>query len=212
MRASLDRHHTILQEAIHQHNGYVFQIVGDAFCVAFSEPTEAVEAAIYAQRSLNKETWGETGPLRVRMGIHTGKGEVKGNEYLSNPTLNRVSRIMAASHGGQILVSLTAAVLARDRLRTKAQWLELGEHRMKGLSQPEQLFQVSAPDLRSEFPPIKTDTAPRQNLPQTLTRFIGRERELSEIGSLMVKPEARLITLYGMGGSGKPVWRFRLQR
>lgn len=203
MRASLDRHHTILQEAIHQHNGYVFQIVGDAFCVAFSEPTEAVEAAICAQRALNKETWGETGPLRVRMGIHTGKGEVKGNEYLSNPTLNRVSRIMSASHGGQILVSQAAAVLARDRLRTEAQWLELGEHRMKGLSQLEQLFQVSALDLRSEFPPIKTDTAPRQNLPQTLTRFIGRERELSEIGSLMVKPDARLITLYGMGGSGK---------
>ena len=203
MRASLDRHHAILQEAIQRHNGHVFQIVGDTFCAAFVEPAAAVEAAIYAQRALCKETWGETGPLQVRMGIHTGIGEVQGDEYLSNPTLNRVSRIMSAGHGGQTLVSQAAAVLARERLRTEAQWLELGEHLMKGLSHSEQLFQVSAPDLRSEFPPIKTDTAPRQNLPQTLPRFIGREIELSDIASLMAKLDARLITLYGMGGSGK---------
>ena len=156
MRDALDRHHTILQTAIQQHGGQVFQIVGDAFCAAFSLPIQALEAALAAQRALTKEPWGEMGPLRVRMGIHTGLAEVEQGDYLSNYTLNRVAHLMSAGHGGQVLISAAVAELVREHLAEDVDLEDLGEHRLKGLSQPEHLYQVVVLDLPSRFPPLLT--------------------------------------------------------
>jgi len=105
MHLSLEAHNTILNEAITAHGGQVYKVVGDAFQAAFVKPAQAVEAAVAAQHVLNEATWGETGPLRVRMGIHTGEAEAQGDDYVTTHTLNRVARIMSAGHGGQILIS-----------------------------------------------------------------------------------------------------------
>ena len=96
MREALDRHNALLHEAIQQHDGHIFQVVGDAFHAAFSIPIQALEAALAAQRALAKEPWRDTGPIRVRMGIHTGLAELQQGEYLSNHTLNRVARLTSA--------------------------------------------------------------------------------------------------------------------
>jgi len=121
MPAALARHHAILQNAIETHNGYVFQIIGDAFCAAFFTPSDALSATIDAQRALSAETWDTTGSLRVRMGLHTGVTEVhlddvKAGQYASGLTLSRAQRIMSAGYGGQILVSSTTYELLRGLL------------------------------------------------------------------------------------------------
>ncbi|HEX9027624.1 MAG TPA: adenylate/guanylate cyclase domain-containing protein, partial [Anaerolineales bacterium] len=108
MSQALGRHHAILHAAIEGNNGEVFNIVGDGFCAAFESPGSALAAALQAQRELAAQDWGAIGPVRVRMGIHTGPVEVQDGEYLSGPTLNRVSRVMAAGHGGQVLFSSAA--------------------------------------------------------------------------------------------------------
>src|SRR5688500_8208616 len=101
-----ERHHAILQSAIDAHHGYVFQIIGDAFCAAFHTAKDGLNAALDAQRKLKAEAWGNT-PLRVRMGLHTGEAEAQDNEYRGYLTLSLVQRIMSAGHGGQILVSVS---------------------------------------------------------------------------------------------------------
>jgi LuxR family maltose regulon positive regulatory protein len=158
MRDALSRHNAILQTAIQQHEGHVFQVVGDAFHAAFSIPIQALEAALAAQRTLAKEPWGEIGPLRVRMGIHTGLAEVQAGEYLSNHTLNRVARLTSAGHGGQVLISAAVAELVREHLPEDVDLEDLGEHRLKGLSQSEHMYQVVVSDLPSGFPPLLTQT------------------------------------------------------
>jgi len=156
MREALTRHNTLLQTGIQQHEGHIFQIVGDAFHAAFSLPNQAVEAALAAQRALANEPWGETGPLRVRMGIHTGLPEIQEGEYLSSHTLNRVARLMSAGHGGQILISAAVAELVREHLPDNEELIDLGEHRLRGLNQPQHLYQVAVPDLPARFPPLLT--------------------------------------------------------
>ena len=180
MKKALERHHAILHSAIRQHGGQVFQIVGDAFCAAFADPSKCVEAALSAQLALNTEPWEETGPLRVRMGIHTGPAEARGNDYISNHTLNRIQRIMSAGHGGQILLSLAVAELVRGHLPENIHLKDLGEHSMKGLSVPEHLFQLVAPDLPSDFPPLKTErTSLHDNL--DLPDHVERQGDLSSV-------------------------------
>lgn len=160
MQNALASHNTYLYEAIKAHGGTVFKVIGDAFQAAFDNPIRAVEAALEAQRKLHAGPWGETGPLRVRMGIHVGQTEVINKDY-SGHTLNRVARIMAAGHGGQILVSLAVAELVRGHLAEGLGLKDLGEHFLKGLAQPEHIFQVIAPDLPVEFPPLVTKDLPR---------------------------------------------------
>src|SRR5215207_7539902 len=107
MKVALQRHHEILQEAILANGGAVFQIVGDAFCVAFPTVLAAVSAAVTAQQELHREPWDLPFPIRVRMGIHTGEAERTSNDsYASNPTLNRVARILNAAHGGKFFFRL----------------------------------------------------------------------------------------------------------
>jgi class 3 adenylate cyclase len=120
METALARHHAILQAAIGNHGGYVFQIVGDAFCAAFATPAEAVLAALAAQHGLRDEAWGDVGPLRVRMALHTGAIQVQpadytSGEYRSGITLSRAARLLSAAYGGQVILSqVTAAQDARS--------------------------------------------------------------------------------------------------
>jgi WD40 repeat protein/class 3 adenylate cyclase/tRNA A-37 threonylcarbamoyl transferase component Bud32/energy-coupling factor transporter ATP-binding protein EcfA2 len=160
MQDALARHNKFLNEAITAYGGTVFKIIGDSFQASFSNPIRAVEAALEAQRKLLAGPWGDIGPLKVRMGIHVGQTELIDNDY-SGHTLNRVARIMGAGHGEQILVSLAVAELVRGHLSGDLALKDMGEHFLKGLAHPEHIFQVIAPDLPVEFPPLVTKDLPR---------------------------------------------------
>jgi predicted ATPase/class 3 adenylate cyclase len=206
MRETLSRHHALLQQAVNAHNGYVFQIVGDAICAAFRTAADGVAAALAAQHALARESWGETGPLRVRMALHTGStearaGAYRSGEYASGLTLSRTSRLLSAGHGGQILLSHATEELVRDDVPSHISLRDLGERRLRDLVRAERIFQVVGPDLPSEFPPLKTLDAMPSNLPVQVTSFVGREREIREVTDLL--GETRLLTLRGPGGTGK---------
>ncbi len=202
MSEALSRHDEILRTVIEAHNGHVFKTVGDAFHATFSAAPDALEAALEAQRVLLHETWDLTGPLRVRMALHTGVAEERDEDYFG-PTLNRVARLLSAGHGGQILLSLATRELVRDGLPDDSGLRDLGERRLKDLSSPERVFQITAPGLRSEFPPLKTLDIRRNNLPAQPTPLVGRERELEEVLALLRRSYVRLLTFTGPGGTGK---------
>ncbi len=195
------RHHAILRSAMDGHNGYVFQIIGDAFCVAFHTARDGLNAALEAQRKLQSEDWGDT-PIKVRMGIHTGEAElqVKG-DYHGYLAMSRVQRLMSAGHGGQVLISTATQELIRDDLPKGINLRDLGEKRLKDLIRPERLYQLIIPDLNTEFPPLKTLEIYRHNLPAQMTSFIGREHEIAEVKNHLTTH--RLVTLTGSGGTGK---------
>jgi predicted ATPase/class 3 adenylate cyclase len=204
MPALLARHNQILHQAIEAHNGFVFQIIGDSFSAAFHSAGDALCAALAAQRSLVQEPWSPA-PIKVRMGIHTGtaqadvvSGEIR---YSGYTTLALTQRIMAAGHGGQVLLSRTAHELTRDKLPEQAGLVDMGECTLKDILHPEQLYQLTAADLPSQFPPLKTLESFNHNLPTQLTSFIGREQEIDELKKLIT--DHRMITLTGSGGAGK---------
>src|SRR5687768_8258649 len=198
------RHNTLLQSAMELYNGYIFQIIGDAFCVAFHSASDALNAALHAQRLLQNESWSPA-PIHVRMGIHTGPAQLNNNSdqirYLGYTTLVTTQRIMSAGHGRQVLISSTTHDLVRDVLPAETELLDLGERRLKDILRPEHLYQLGAPGLSSTFPPLKTLEESRNNLPVQLTSFIGRENEIAEIKQEL--KDHHLITLTGPGGTGK---------
>ncbi len=203
--ALLARHHALLHESIAHHNGHVFQITGDAFCAAFHKAGDALHAALDAQRGLQHETW-HPAPIKVRMGLHTGAAqagaiEERAGGYVGYLTLTRVQRVMSTAHGGQVLLSNPAAELVRSELPADVSLRDMGEHRLKGLVNPEHLWQMVAPDLLIKFPPLQSFNATPNNLPGQLTGFVGREQELREVKRLL--GEQRLVTLTGPGGTGK---------
>ena len=203
MSEALARHDELLKSAIEARGGYVFKTVGDAFCAAFGTATDALEAALASQRALLEEGWAdEIEAIRVRMALHAGEAEERGGDYFG-PTLNRVARLLSTGHGGQILVSRAARELAGDRLPPGTSLEDLGEQRLKDLARPERIFQVLAPELPTDFPPLKTLDARRTNLPAQPTALVGREREISEVCGRMREPGIRLLTLTGPGGTGK---------
>jgi predicted ATPase/class 3 adenylate cyclase len=198
--AARARHHAILNTAIESNNGYVFQIIGDAFCAAFHKAADAVKASVKAQKDLQDEPWGEI-TIYVRMGIHTGEAELNENDYRGYATLSFVQRLMSAGHGGQILVSSTTENLLREQLPQQINLRDMGLQKFAGVPSPLRIFQVIAPDLPVEFPPLRTlDNLPN-NLPTQLTSFVGREKELLDVRKLL--HDSRLLTLTGPGGTGK---------
>lgn len=154
MKIALAQHDAILRDAIAAQRGSVFKVIGDAFQAAFADPRAALIACLAAQRQLRAATWGDTGPLLVRMGLHTGPAEWAGTDYAVSHTLNRVARIMGAGHGGQILMSLDCKDHLGDQLPEGATLRDMGKHRLKGLHNLEHIFQVVAPNLPSDFPPL----------------------------------------------------------
>ena len=201
-RSALGQHHAILHEAVEQNGGSVFETVGDAVYAAFSSPRDAVEAALQAQRDLQGVSGGEGDPLRVRMGLHTGEVERQGEHYFG-PALYRCARLTNAAHGAQVLLSSATAELVRDTLPAATGLRDLGEHRLKDLQRPERIFQLAAPGLPVDFPPLRTLESFPNNLPVQPTPLIGREREVATARGLLQHPETRLLTLTGPGGVGK---------
>ena len=204
MQEALARHDRILWDAVEEHGGYVFKTVGDAFCCAFRTAPDALETSLFAQRALlTKEGWPEeTGPLRVRMALHTGVAEERDGDYFG-PSLNRVARLLSCGHGAQVLLSLATQQLVGDQLPEEVGLRDLGERRLKDLSRPERIFQLVASGLPASFPPLKTLDARRNNLPTQPTPLVGRKRELDEVLTLLRSPDVRLLTLTGPGGMGK---------
>jgi predicted ATPase/class 3 adenylate cyclase len=195
------RHHTILYSAIGSQNGYVFEIIGDAFCAAFHTAGDALRAAIRSQQDLQAEKWGEA-VIKVRMGIHTGKAEIQnGGLYQGYLTMSRVQRIMSVAYGGQILVSNASCELIRGELPEGVSLLDMKEHRLKGLLNPEHLWQAVSAGLVKEFPALQSLNSIPNNLPIKLTSFIGREKEIAEL--IQALEDHLLVTLTGSGGTGK---------
>jgi len=186
MRAALAAHDAVLAEAIEAHGGFMFKHTGDGVCAAFSSPRAAVDAATVAQRKLE---------LPVRMGIATGEAELRDGDYFGT-VLNRAARLMAAGHGGQILLAdSTASLLSGVDL------IDLGPRRLRDLPTSVQVFQVRAPGLRTNFPSLRALDAGPGNLRPAPTSFIGRESELDEVQAVV--KARRLVTLTGVGGVGK---------
>ncbi|MFZ1461879.1 MAG: tetratricopeptide repeat protein [Ignavibacteria bacterium] len=194
---ALERHNTILREAVGLNNGFMFKTIGDAFCCAFGNAHEAVRAATDAQIKLNSEKWKDA-VIKVRMGIHTGKSEWNGSDYMGYVTLARTQRIMSAAYGGQILISENVyEMFSENSISVR----DLGNRRLKDLIQPVNLYQILSTEIPADFPPLKTLDARPNNLPVQLTNFIGRETDISEIKKTLTN--SRLITLLGPGGTGK---------
>jgi predicted ATPase/class 3 adenylate cyclase len=200
MGAALQDHDRLLREAVEAHGGRVIKTTGDGLLATFDDASAAIQAALDGQRSLGGNAWGATGPLRVRMALHTGPAEERDEDYFG-PAVNRVARLLAIGHGGQVLVSGTTATLARDNLPGELELRDHGEHRLRDLDRAQHVFSVLAPGLERDFPPLRSLGAFGTNLPSQLTSFVGRERELGEVRELAVTH--RLVTLIGTGGTGK---------
>lgn len=200
MENALQLHDVLIRDAVDQCGGRVFKTAGDAFCTVFFSAGSAALGALAAQRAIMHEDWSAIGGLSVRMAIHTGTAEERDGDYFG-PTLNRVARLMAIGHGGQILISATSAELARSQLPAGTSLRDLGSHTLRDLDDPELVYQLDAVDLPADFPPLRSPEILRGNLPLQLTSFIGRESEVTELTALLAK--ARLVTIVGAGGVGK---------
>jgi class 3 adenylate cyclase len=186
MRAAMARHDALLTQVFEQHDGIVVRPrgEGDSLFVVFVRASDAVAAALAGQRALAAEDWGELGPLRVRMGLHTGEADLREGDYYGS-AVNRCARIRSAGHGGQILLSETTVRLLGGAMPAGAGLQELGRHRLRGQREPELLFQLMAPDLPDTFPPLKTLDARPNNLPPVLTSFVGRKQDVSDVAALL---------------------------
>jgi predicted ATPase/class 3 adenylate cyclase len=198
----LERHHRILREAFSECAAVEMGTEGDSFFAVFPSAGNAVEAAVAIQRAIDAEEWPQASTLEVRIGLHTGEAGIADAGYVGLD-LHRAARIMAAAHGGQILISdATRAVVERslaDGIRVR----DLGEHRLRDLTATERLFQVVAGDLRTEFPPPRTLEAIANNLPTQASELVGREAELRAVRDHLASSTVRLLTLTGPGGIGK---------
>ena len=189
---ALELHRRLLREAFDRHDGFEVNCEGDSFFVAFPTADGAVAAATEAERALGTAEWPEGCELRVRMGLHTGEPMLAPPKYVGLE-VHTAARIMAAGHGGQILLSQAT----RAELQAMVEVRDLGEHRLKDLSSPERIYQLGNDD----FPPLKA--LHQTNLPISPTPFLGRERELREVLALLARDDVRLLTLTGPGGTGK---------
>ena len=195
-------HRRIVRSAIERWHGVEVDTQGDAFFAAFANTSDAVGCGLDVQRAMATHLWPDRSQVRVRMAIHTGEARLEGRGYVGIE-VHRAARIVAAAHGGQVLLSEAASTLTQDQLPDGVTLVELGEHRLKDLDRTERLFQLAHPELIREFPPLRTLDYRPNNLPVPASAFVGREVELAAIEAQLATNAVRLITLIGPGGSGK---------
>jgi predicted ATPase/class 3 adenylate cyclase len=195
-----DTYAAIMRRAIAAGEGVEVGTEGDSFFAVFRSPEGAVRAAVEAQRELAVYRWAHGGPVRVRMGLHTGEGKLGGDDYVGID-VHRAARIAAAAHGGQVILSRASCALVEGALPSGVSLRSLGEHHLRDIARPEELHDLVIEGLPSEFPPPRTLSARPNNLPAQLTSFVGRERELEDVRDLLGR--TRLLTLTGAGGTGK---------
>jgi predicted ATPase/class 3 adenylate cyclase len=206
MRLALATHDAIMTAGIREHHGTPIKSrgEGDSLFAVFTHAVDAVAAACSLQRRLLAEEWPTSTPFRVRMALHSGEAELRDADYYGL-AVNRCARLRDAAHGGQVLLSWTTQDLARGGLPDEVALEELGSVRLRHLQRPETVFQLRHPGLPAAFPPLRTHGAPPTNLPQQVSSFIGREREIAEVKRILspVSSDCRLLTLTGSGGTGK---------
>lgn len=201
-RQALDRHDRLVVEQVEKNQGQMVEAgrEGDSALAVFRQATDAVSCALDIQRALQSELWPVGIQMAVRIAVHTGEAELKSCHYIGGP-LYRCARLMAAAHGGEVLLSRATHEMVVDNLRSEVSLRDLGQHRLRDLSRNEHIFQLLHPDLKPDFPPLKSLEPERTNLPQLLTSFVGRQAELAALRKAL--KESRLVTLTGPGGSGK---------
>jgi predicted ATPase/class 3 adenylate cyclase len=199
---ALAQHQDILRRAFAGNEGYEVDYEGDAFFATFPSAGQAVEAAVAAQRNLENAAWPGDVSLRVRIGLHTGEPLAVPPKYVGLD-VHRAARIMAAGHGGQVLLSERTAALVDEELPEGVSITDLGEHRLKDLSRPQRLYELTVDGLTSDFPPLKTLGGRATNLPAQPNRLIGRREELEDVARALRGQKTRLVTLVGPGGTGK---------
>ena len=200
MQGALSEHDRIARAVVLGNGGVIVKMVGDGVHAAFGDPLSALLAAVALQRGLADPMTTGGLALRVRCGIHAGAVQRRDGDFFGS-TVNRAQRIMSAGNGGQILLSRAAAALVEDRLPGGMTLRDLGAVRLRDTARAEQVFQLVHPELQEQFPALRGLEATPSNIPQQVTLFVGRERELAELHQLL--PRTRLLTLLGTGGIGK---------
>jgi tetratricopeptide (TPR) repeat protein len=208
MEDAMRRHDAILRSAIAQFGGIVFKTVGDAFLSAFASPRDAIAAMVYAQQALASEDFSAVDGLRVRAAIHTGTAEQRDDDYFG-PAVNKVARLLAIGHGGQVLLTNETASLVQDALSENVSLRDLGAYHLKDFAEPQQVYQLLAPALRTDFPPLRSlgtlpsnlsivDTAEFHAVPS----FSGRDDELAAVNEAL-QTDGAVAVVHGLGGVGK---------
>jgi class 3 adenylate cyclase len=197
MTAAVARFEQAVSEVVATCGGVrpVEQGVGDSFVAAFARASDAVACALELQRA-------PLAPIRLRIGVHTGEVQLRDEGNYAGPTINRTARLRDLAHGGQTVLSGTTEDMVVDRLPAGAWLTDLGTHQLRDLPRPERVVQLCHPDLRNDFPPLRTPkSVGAHNLPVQLTSFVGREAEMHDVRKLLA--HNRLVTLTGAGGAGK---------
>jgi len=192
---------------VSEHGGWIFKRTGDGIAAAFEDPSHAIDCGCQLQLRLPLASPALTG--KIRMGLFTGYAEFRDQDFFG-PTLNRASRLMAVAHGGQILVSAATYQMASPSRLEGWSLLDLGEHQLKDIERPERVYQVLLQGLRADFPPVSSSTQALGNISEPMTSFVGRERELMQLSEMLER--SRLVTLTGVGGSGKTRLALKLGR
>ena len=200
MKSALARHDAIARDAVESHGGHVVKMTGDGVHAVFDDPLDAIQAVLQMQFALTEPQPANGLQLRVRCGLHAGISERRDNDYFGT-VVNRAARIMGSAHGGQVLLSDAVATLVGEHHPAGFELRDLGRVRLRDLASPERVYQLLHPKLRAEFPPLRSLEATPNNLPQQVTSFVGRERELAQARDLLSR--GRLLTLLGVGGLGK---------
>jgi predicted ATPase/class 3 adenylate cyclase len=200
MRPALARHDALVRGAVARHHGTVVKMLGDGVHAAFEDPLDAIGAIVELQLAMAATPSDGGLALKIRSGLNCGAVERRDDDYFGSP-VNRAARIMSVAHGGQILMSQSVVALMQDRAPPNVSFRDLGLVRLRDLTSPEHVYQVVHPRLRNDFPALRSLEATPNNLPQQVTSFIGRERELAEVKRLFAT--TRLLTLLGAGGIGK---------